>query len=159
MECFKNFVFALVMIVSFNLFSTAYAYETPKTSPIGYWRTIDDVTGKPKSIVQIWKTDENILMGRVVKIFPKVGESENKLCTACKGGNHNQPIVGMVILSKLKYQSPNWKGGQILDPHSGKTYRCALNITENGKKLKVHGYLGLPVFGRSQIWERVDLTS
>ncbi len=66
----------------------------------------------------------------------------------------------MVVISGLK-QHPNqqWSKGQILDPENGKTYRCNVNLTEKGKKLNVHGYLGLPLFGRSQTWERVDLMS
>lgn len=127
-------------------------------SPIGYWKTVDDVTGKPKSIVQVWRDDHG-LMAKVIKIFPANSSNQNKICTACQGDKHNQPIVGMVIMTGLKSAENQWSNGHILDPENGKTYKCTARLTENGKKLNVHGYVGLPLFGRSQTWERVDLMS
>lgn len=138
----------------FLFFSTLFAAEN---SPVGYWKTIDDLTGNPKSIIKIWKTPNNILMGQVVKVFPSVDKTENKLCTACKGDKLNQPIVGMVILTGLKSSSFQWSDGKILDPENGKTYSCSVRVADKGKKLNVHGYTGLPLLGRSQTWQRVDL--
>ncbi len=138
--------------------SSAFAAEL-KASPIGYWKTIDDRTGKPKSIVQVWKNQDQVLMGKVIKIFPDIASHQTKLCAACKGDQHNQPIVGMVIISGLKSTDAQWGSGRILDPENGKSYKCTVRLTENGKKLNVHGYIGFPLFGRSQTWERVDLMS
>lgn len=129
------------------------------TTPIGYWKTIDDETGRAKSIIQIWKADDQGLMGKVVKIFPKEGNSQDKICSECKGQMHNQPIVGMVIMSGLKAKQNQWADGKILDPENGKSYSCSLKLGDNGKKLDVHGYIGIPLLGRSQTWERVDLMS
>lgn len=128
------------------------------SSPVGYWKTIDDVTGKPKSIIQVWKTDDQVLMGKVIKVYPTTN-NQTKTCVACSGDKHDQPIVGMVILSGLKSGDNQWARGQILDPENGKTYHCTARLMENGKKLNVHGYTGLPLFGRLQTWERVDLMS
>jgi uncharacterized protein (DUF2147 family) len=50
-----------------------------------------------------------------------------------------------------------WNGGKILDTENGKTYQCSLHLAENGKKLNVRGFIGLPILGHSQTWERVDL--
>lgn len=135
------------------------SFATPTDSPVGYWKTIDDITGKPKSIVKIWRNQDADLMAKIVKIFPDTKVTQEKICTACQGDKHNQPIVGMVILSGLKSNSNRWTQGHILDPENGKTYKCTARLIENGKKLNVHGYLGLPLFGRLQTWERVDLMS
>jgi len=149
----------LSVIVIGCFITTVFAENVPPNSPIGYWKTIDDVTGRPKSIIHIWKAENDVLMGKVIKIFPKVGESQNKVCTACVGLRHNQPIVGMVILSGLKANQNAWNNGQILDPENGKTYSCSVRIADQGKKLNVHGFVGIPLLGRSQLWERVDLMS
>jgi uncharacterized protein (DUF2147 family) len=150
----------LLGIVCTFVFAIAHAAGATVDSPIGYWKTIDDVTGKPKSIVQIWKTDDHVLMGKVIKIFPKDGSADQaKVCNECKGDLHNQPIVGMVILSGLKAKERQWGNGKILDPENGKSYSCAMHTTDNGKKLDVRGFIGLPLLGRSQTWERVDLMS
>jgi uncharacterized protein (DUF2147 family) len=157
MNSCKKFVAALSGIVCGFIFSIGNA--STATSPVGYWKTIDHVTGKPKSIVKIWKTKDQLLMGKVIKIFPTQGKSTASLCTECSGANRNQPIVGMLIVSGLYAYKQRWDNGKILDPENGKTYTCAMRISENGKKLNVQGYIGLPLFGRSQTWERVDLMS
>lgn len=151
----------LITLLIGILCSIGFSYSRAATidSPVGFWKTIDDVSGRPKSIIQIWQTDNHILMGKVVKIFPKVGNDQTKLCTACKGNLHNQPIVGMTILSGLKLKQNQWSNGHIIDPENGKTYQCALHAVDGGKHLNVRGYIGLPLLGRSQTWERVDLLS
>jgi len=138
---------------------TSFANDKVIDSPIGYWKTIDDITGKPKSIVQVWQNPDKKLMAKVIKIFPTQSSDQNKVCTACLGNKHNQPIVGMVILSGLRSSENQWANGDILDPENGKTYKCTARLADNGKRLTVHGYIGLPLFGRSQTWERVDLMS
>lgn len=160
MDQIKNLFSLSVIFLSGFFLTPAFAIDnvTPN-SPIGYWKTIDDVTGRPKSIVHIWQANNQVLMGQVIKIFPKSGRDQNKLCTACQGSLHNQPIVGMVILSGLKFSENHWDQGKILDPENGKSYSCAVKLHESGRKLNVHGYVGLPLFGRSQTWERVDLMS
>lgn len=125
------------------------------SSPVGYWKTIDSVTGQPKSIVHIWKNEHQVLMGKVIKVFAE--KNPHPVCHACRGNQHNQPILGMVIMTGLKAHHNQWQSGQLLDPENGKIYDCMAHLTENGKKLNVHGYKGLPLFGRSQMWERVDL--
>ena len=49
-----------------------------------------------------------------------------------------------------------WDGGTILDPNNGKTYKLRLKPSEDGKKLEVRGYIGTPVFGRSQTWQKAE---
>lgn len=124
-------------------------------SPVGYWKTIDDVTGQPKSIVQIYTTRDQTLNGRVIKLFPKPGEDPNRVCVACKGEKHNQKIAGMVVMEGMKADGDQWDGGQILDPKNGKTYRCLLKLTDHGAKLQVRGYIGISLLGRTQVWERI----
>lgn len=145
-----------VLCIFVTLF--ANAEEASIQTPIGYWKTLDDNTGKPKSIVQIWKTKDNVLMGKVIKIFSK-NDKESPVCTKCTGEKLNQPIVGMVIIFGLEAKEKQWANGKILDPENGKTYSCNVRTLENGKKLHVRGFIGLPLLGRSQTWERVDLMS
>lgn len=149
----------LLTIFSTIVCSFFFSIACASSSPIGYWKTIDDVTGKPKSIVQIWKTESDVLVGKVIKVFPAKGKSAKAVCTKCSGIHHNQPVVGMLIVTGLQAKNQRWDNGKILDPENGKTYTCAMHVSENGKKLNVKGYVGLPLFGRSQTWERVDLMS
>jgi uncharacterized protein (DUF2147 family) len=63
-------------------------------------------------------------------------------------------VVGLRILWDMKKDGDGWSGGMILDPETGKTYRCLLSLADGGMKLKVRGYLGLSVLGRTQYWHR-----
>jgi uncharacterized protein (DUF2147 family) len=54
----------------------------------------------------------------------------------------------------MRRDGDEWTGGEILDPENGKTYKATLKLADNGQKLLVRGYIGLPIFGRSQTWVR-----
>ena len=58
----------------------------------------------------------------------------------------------------VKQDGSRWSGGQILDPHNGKTYKVRLSLEDNGQKLDVRGYVGMPMLGRTQTWIRKDAT-
>ena len=124
-------------------------------TPVGLWKTIDDNTGKERSYVRIVETGGE-LQGKVEKIFPFPGDDPENLCEKCKGERKNQPIVGMTILWGLKDEGDSWKGGKILDPDNGKTYRCKMTVSDDGKQLDVRGYIGISLIGRSQTWLRVE---
>lgn len=129
------------------------AHASPLASPVGYWKTIDDVSGEAKSVVHIWDED-HVLRGKIVKLFSE----PNKRCEACQGEKHNQPIVGMMVMDHFvqdQRQAKEWINGTILDPKNGKTYKSILQVVDEGKKLNVRGYIGVPLFGRSQTWLRV----
>lgn len=66
-------------------------------SPQGRWQTIDDETGKAKSVVELQVSGEGQLSGRVVELLNHPGQ-DNPLCEACEGERHAQPIKGMTIL-------------------------------------------------------------
>lgn len=123
------------------------------TSPVGAWKTIDDKTGKPKALVRI--TEEGgVLSGKIEKLFRDPSEEQNPKCVKCSDARKDQPIIGMTILSGLKKDGSDYTGGEILDPAAGKTYKSKATLTENGSKLEVRGYVGAPMFGRTQTWLR-----
>lgn len=122
-------------------------------SPVGLWKTVDDETGKPKALVRI--TEQNgALEGKIEKLFREPNEDQNPKCVACTDSRKNQPIVGMTIVSGLKKDGNEYTGGEILDPAKGKTYKSKATLKDNGSKLEVRGYIGAPMFGRSQTWVR-----
>ena len=124
-----------------------------EASPVGLWKNIDDVSGKPRALVRITQSD-GALRGKIEKVFPAPNEDPNPKCDKCEGANRNAPIVGLVILNGLTKDGDEYAGGQILDPDNGKVYRSTARLTDNGKKLSVRGYIGVPMLGRSQTWIR-----
>jgi len=120
-------------------------------TPVGRWRTVDDKTGKPRSIVRIWE-ENGVLLGRVEKSLNP--ERAGRRCDKCTDDRKDQPIVGMVIIRSMKKDGDEYTGGDILDPDNGKIYHCKLRVKEEGSKLSVRGYVGASLFGRSQTWTR-----
>lgn len=123
-------------------------------SPVGAWNTIDDETKKVKSVVRITEKD-GVISGAVEKIIDPAKQGSK--CDECPADDprKGKPVIGMTILSDLKKESDTvWSGGKILDPNNGKTYRCTVNVIEQGRKLEMRGYVG--IFYRTQVWERVE---
>jgi uncharacterized protein (DUF2147 family) len=141
------FVLGITLIV---LHTGAHAAEF---SPIGLWKTIDDNTGQPRGLVRIREINGQY-EGKVEQIFLKAGEPANPKCEKCKGNRRDQPVIGMIILWGLTRQGNEYQGGEILDPENGKVYRARLRFLDGGTKLDVRGFIGTPLFGRSQIWIR-----
>lgn len=123
------------------------------TNPVGFWKTIDDATHEPKAIVEISLKD-NKYYGKILKTFPKPGDKTE--CEACPGDKKGKPIVGLEIIWDIQKDGGEFAGGQILDPKNGKVYKAKFNLIENGQQLKVRGFIGFSLLGRTQVWHRVE---
>jgi uncharacterized protein (DUF2147 family) len=163
---FKNLgrTCAGLLLATLCLLSRAPAQSAPTPvspsslpSPVGQWKTVDDVTGQIKSIVQIREQD-GVLYGTVVEVFNP--PAPHPLCIHCPGAFKDRPVVGLEILWGLRKSGadksgPEWTGGQVLDPENGKIYRCNLTLADNGQTLRLRGFIGFSLFGRTQRWLRV----
>ena len=66
----------------------------------------------------------------------------------------DRPVVGMELMRGFRYEGDNrWAGGTIYDPESGKTYKCKMTLAAPNE-LKVRGYIGVSLFGRTTTWTR-----
>ncbi len=66
-----------------------------------------------------------------------------------------RPMVGMNIVWGFTPAGGNvWEGGYIYNPREGKTYKCKLTL-ENPDRLKVRGFIGVSLIGKTNIWTRV----
>ena len=135
-----KFFFLSLLLSFFSL--TLFAQEIA-----GNWKTIDDETGKEKSIIRIYKAKNGKYYGKVVKLLD-TSKGENPLCTKCTDERKDKPIIDMVLIQDMELSDGMLKNGKILDPEKGKEYTCKIWI-ENGA-LKVRGYWGL--FYRTQTW-------
>ncbi|TBR38865.1 MULTISPECIES: DUF2147 domain-containing protein [Dyella] len=140
--------------IATGLLLGAAAAFAANNSPVGTWKTIDDKTKQPKSIVQITETNGE-LQGKVLKVLQS-DDGPHPVCKECDGDRKNQPVEGMVIMWGVKADGDEWDGGKILDPKNGKVYKVKLKTMENGTKLDVHGYIGFSLIGRSQVWVREE---
>jgi uncharacterized protein (DUF2147 family) len=135
--------FLIFSILSISLISAAQ-------SPIGIWKNLDDEDGKEKSHIEIYEQNGK-LRGKVIKLLPAATITK---CDACTGVNKGKSLVGMDILWDLTKTGNTWDNGEILDPKKGKVYSCKIEL-QGKDKLKVRGYVGVSMFGRTQTWYKV----
>lgn len=137
-----------VFIFIFALFITS---SFAQNTVLGKWKSIDNETGKALGIVEIYEEDGK-LYGKIIEILnPK---DKKKTCEKCPGEDKDKPILGLTVIKELSKDGNEYNGGHILDPKHGKLYKCYINL-ENDDKLKVRGYIGISLFGRTQYWHRV----
>jgi uncharacterized protein (DUF2147 family) len=141
----QNMRFLLTFFVLF-WFSIAFSQ-----SPVGRWKTIDDNSGEERSIVEIYEKDGKIY-GKIIKLFRKPGEDPDPICDECNedDSRYNKKIIGMEIITGLKKSGDAYEHGEILDPESGRVYKCRVWL--EGSDLKVRGYWG--PFYRTQTWKK-----
>ncbi|WP_281239444.1 MULTISPECIES: DUF2147 domain-containing protein [Flavobacterium] len=140
----KSIVFSLVVFF-------VMIFNAQSQSVLGKWKTIDDATGQAKSIVEVYEKSGKVY-GKIIEILNP--EKRKSLCTKCTGEDKNAPILGLVIIKGLVKDGNEYNDGKILDPSKGEEYKCF--ITLDGKdKLKVRGFVGVSLFGRTQYWYRV----
>lgn len=132
--------------------AATWARPSPSGSGIeGLWSTVDDKTHKPRGVVRIYE-DHGNYFGKIVSSFnPRDADA---ICTPCSGAMHDRPVIGLVILRDMHKNGSDLSGGTILDPETGETYRCRMTIENKGEKLLVRGYIGIALFGRTQVWTR-----
>lgn len=132
------------------LLALALAPALLAESPVGRWKTIDDETGKVKSIVNIYEA-QGVLYGNIEKLLDPADQGKN--CDKCPAPQTNKPVEGLMIIWGMKPDGAGYGGGSIMDPKNGKVYSC--NMKVEGNKLIVRGFIGFSVIGRSQTWLRM----
>ena len=123
MNSFKITLVIVVSLFAFNL--------SAQSDIIGKWKTIDDETGKPKSIVEIFIKGGKAY-GKIVKLFREPNEEQDPTCDECSDYRKDKKILGMTIITGMEQDDDEWEDGEILDPKNGKIYDCKLWV-ENGK--------------------------
>lgn len=121
-------------------------------SVLGEWKAINEESGKAMCIIEIYE-EEGQFFGKVIKILKE--EDRDHLCTKCEGDLKDMPVEGMVVMDGLEKNGDFYSGGTVLDPKSGKEYRCKIWLDQNNPGiLNVRGYLA--IFYRTQTWERAQ---
>ena len=134
------------------LLATTTGLAFAQATPVGLWKTIDDKTGKERSLVRITEAG-GTLTGRIEKrLDPNAKEGD--VCDKCADDRKGKPLQGMEIIRGAKKDGEHWEGGTILNPEEGKIYRLRLTPKDGGKTLEVRGYVG--PFSRGQTWHRAE---
>jgi uncharacterized protein (DUF2147 family) len=125
-------------------------------SPAGLWQTTDDVSKKPKAHVRLVE-EAGVVRGFVV-VGLDPNDKPDAVCALCTDERKDKPIVGMTIVRNLRKNPAGdaWTGGDVLDPNNGKVYRAQVTLSADNKTLTLRGYIGTPLLGRNQTWQRIE---
>ncbi len=151
-----NRITAPVLLMSvFLLVSAAHGAE--RNAILGAWNTPND-----KAKVEIFRCSDGFC-GKIIALKQPDYPADDKQGMAGKPkvDRHNpdpalrsRPVCGLRIMSGFSYAGgDSWEGGKIYDPASGKTYKCRLKLAAP-HRLKVRGYIGISLFGRTETWTR-----
>lgn len=144
-------IVALVMVWLVPLLPLRAA-DARLASPIGLWQPLDSA-GRPLGLIHIFEAN-GLYYGRIEASSPS--DDRSTRCTRCTDERRGQPIIGLVLMRHLRPQNGQYVDGDILDPDTGRIYRCSLRLTDGGHQLVMRGYLGISLLGRSQTWQRVE---
>jgi uncharacterized protein (DUF2147 family) len=142
-----------VVVLSVLLWMSPFVFASSKDGGVdnitGQWLTAED-----ESVVEIYKCEDTLCLKIVWLKEPFRDDGTQKV-------DENNPdtekrtngIIGMRIGSGFEYQGDKlWEGGNIYDPNSGKTYSCKIKL--KGDELNVRGFIGVSLFGRTEMWKR-----
>jgi len=141
---------ALVIFAFVSILFSAKAQQNADDI-IGVW-----LTGSGKAHVKIDKVG-NYYFGRIVWLKeplnaegkPKVDKNNEDV------SKQSKPLMGMQLVGGFEWKNNNlWDNGNIYDPENGKSYRCKINL-ENSTTMNIRGYIGISLFGRTDIWKKV----
>jgi uncharacterized protein (DUF2147 family) len=142
-------------IVYFGYFLVLVSFQVAAAdpmTPVGLWKSFDD-QGKHTGYIRITE-QQGRLSGVIERGTPE--DKPDRRCTLCKDARKDQLMLGMEIIWNLRHEGDEYSGGEILDPLSGNIYQAKLTMLHGGSRLKVRGYFGISLFGRTQIWTREE---
>lgn len=148
-RCFR----ILLVLLLAPLFTQAAEPVAGADRILGLW-----VTDKGAAHVEIYK-EQGLYQGRIVWLAeplypvgdPEAGESKHDRNNP-DPAQRAAPVLGLQIMRGFHAVAEGrWQDGTIYDPENGKTYACKLWLTDDGT-LKVRGYVGISLFGRTTEW-------
>ncbi len=95
-----------------------------------------------------------MLYGSVVSILDPADAA--KTCDKCEDDRKGKPSLGLEVIRDMKPDGDRWADGTVLDPETGSIYHGTIRLEPDGQHLVLRGYIGIPLFGRSQTWLRAE---
>ena len=143
--------FAFCMLVAV----TSLAARAAPPTATGLWQKVDD-TGAPAAWFRIIECN-GLYEGKIVKMFPtpEGRNPANWRCTKCEGVQKNAPVLGLTFITGMRQHGLTYEDGSILDPRDGSIYSARMQLSPDGSRLTVRGYLGIPLLGQNEVWNRL----
>lgn len=141
---------SFMVMLALPMLAATFA-ASAQNSPVGRWKTLDDETGKPMTIVEVYQAKNGTIAAKVVETL----YAPNASCTKCSGKDKGKPIIGMPVLWNLKAIDGGWGEGNGFKPSTGDSFKAkSVKLIDGGGKLEVTGCKMM--FCRSANWVRVN---
>jgi uncharacterized protein (DUF2147 family) len=136
------------LFLSFIFLFTQLSFaKTSEKDILGVWWS-----PKKDGRINIYQKD-NKYYGELIWVLPEhEGKKDIKNPDKSK---QDRPVLGIKLLDGFKYDDGEWVDGTIYDPDNGKTYSCYMKL-KSKNKLKVRGYIGISLLGRTEIFTRFE---
>jgi len=155
----KKIILSFIACVCITNMALATAKPASVKAPVrGFWRTLDDKTGKPKSIIRLYDCGEE-LCGRIVALYNDDEEISETMLAPVKVAEKvkgKPKVAGLDVIWAMKWNGKEFSGGRIMDPQSGSVYSSVIWQDKEDvdfNQLKVRGKIG--PFGRTQMWDAI----
>lgn len=137
-------------------FFEGYAQEVKADDILGVWLNEDK-----DAHVNVYE-ENNLFYGKIVWLKDPIDEETGKPKLDDENNDESlrtRPIMGLMLLRDFEFDGDDeWEGGRIYDPKNGKDYKCYMEFPEEDdlNKLKVRGFIGVSLLGRTTYWTRVE---
>jgi uncharacterized protein (DUF2147 family) len=141
----KNILTALFLVIAM-----ATMAQNKTDDILGTWLTNGDEPAK----IEITKS-KGMYYGKIVWLkYPEDDNGEKKDIKNPNASLRNQKINGLTIVKDFSFDGSKWTNGEIYDPESGSSYSCNITLKDRDT-MEVRGYIGISLFGRTEIWKRI----